>query len=465
MANATVRDSKLARLLVAILLGITSPRGTEGQPAPDGDPPRKNYLLPALEIVGFDLALNLFDRAFLGEAYRSDWTSIKRNLRRRWVVENDPYAINQFGHPFQGSMYHNFARSAGLNFWESLGYTFAGSILWEIAGETTPPSKNDQIASGIAGSFLGEGLLRVAHLLYERADGSPRFGRKLAAATLSPSLTFNRRAFGERYDGILDSRGAEYYRRWQIGVSGTARNVVGASTRVRRTEALVDLSIEYGLPGLPGYRYRRPFDHFVLQATGSSANGFENILTRGVLLGRAYAGGDTYRGVWGLYGSYDYIAPQIFRVSTTALSLGTTGQWSPGGPLAVQGTLLGGAGYAAVGTMHGTDEDDYHYGIAPQALAAARVIFGDRASLDLTAREYFVSDVARASTRGHDNIIRAESAVTVRLFRQNAVAVRYLWSRRDAFSPDLGDRTQIRGTIGVLYTLLGHDRFGAVAWR
>jgi hypothetical protein len=28
-----------------------------------------------------------------------------------------------------------------------------------------------------------------------------------------------------------------------------------------------------------------------------------------------------------LYGGYDYISPQVFRVSTTAASLGTTFQW------------------------------------------------------------------------------------------------------------------------------------------
>ena len=64
--------------------------------------------------------------------------------------------VNQLGHPYQGSMYHGFARSAGLSYWESLLYTFAGSAVWEIAGETTPPSKNDQVASGIGGLAMSE---------------------------------------------------------------------------------------------------------------------------------------------------------------------------------------------------------------------------------------------------------------------------------------------------------------------
>jgi hypothetical protein len=169
--------------------------------------------------------------------------------------------------------------------------------------------------------------------------------------------------------------------------------------------------------------------------------------------------------VWGLYGNYDYIAPQTFRVSSTGLSLGTTGQAWLTESIALQGTVLGGAGYTAVGTTRSTSERDYNYGLAPQALAALRLILGERASIDLTGREYFVSRVAAATRGGHDNIIRLDAALTVRLYRQHAIAVKYLWNRRDAFYPDVGDSSQSRGTVGIFYTYLGHDRFGAVEWR
>ena len=43
-------------------------------------------------------------------------------------------------------------------------------------------------------------------------------------------------------------------------------------------------------------------------------------MTRGLLAGRSYAVGERYSGVWGLYGSYDYIAPQTYRVASTAFS-------------------------------------------------------------------------------------------------------------------------------------------------
>ncbi len=185
---------------------------------------------------------------------------------------------------------------------------------------------------------------------------------------------------------------------------------------------------------------------------------------RGLLLGKPYEAGRNYRGVAGIYGSYDYIAPQVYRISSTALSIGTTAQAWLTKNIALQGTGLAGAGYAAVGTLHGSADGDYHYGVAPQALLALRLIFGDKASLDVTGREYFVTGVGGA-TAGHDNIIRTDLAFTWRIQRQHAISIRYLWNRRDATYSTPGDRTQSRATFGIFYTLLGSDRFGAVDWR
>jgi hypothetical protein len=463
-------------LLLCIALCASSFVRAEDAPAPPAsdttrifDPARhwaddKSYVIPAAEIVGFDVLLNRYNHAFSGSHdYDVTLDTIRRNLRHKWVADNDPFKVNQFLHPYQGSMYHGFARSAGLDFWPSLGYTFAGSAFWEIFGESTPPSRNDQIASGVAGSFLGEALFRMSSLVLEH-DEIPPFWRELGAAAISPATGFNRLAFGNRFKGVFDSHDPERYSRFAVGVSTQTQNIPGTSTKQRRNEALVDYALDYGLPGKPGYTYTRPFDYFSFQSTASTANGFENIMTRGLLLGRDYDWGERYRGIWGLYGSYDYISPQLFRVSSTALSLGTTAQWSPREDFALQGTGLFGAGYAGVGTINGTDDTDYHYGLAPQALAALRFIFGDRVSLDLTAREYFVSRVAGAATHGHDNILRGDTALTWRIHGPHALSQRYLWSRRDADYPGLGDRTQSRATIGLYYTLLGQDGFGAVKW-
>jgi hypothetical protein len=224
--------------------------------------------------------------------------------------------------------------------------------------------------------------------------------------------------------------------------------------------------MDYGLPGKPGYTYRRPFDYFSFQATGSTANVIENVMTRGLLVGHDYEVGPNYRGVWGLYGSYDYLAPQFYHLSSTALAVGTSGQWWLSKENALQLNALAGIGYAAASTLRRSDpgDRDYHYGLAPQAMLGLRWIYGDRASLDVTAREYYVSRVAGAGN-GFDNIVRTDASFTWRVHNQHGIAVKYLFNRRDASYPGQDRRTQARGTLGIYYVLLGQDRFGAVDWR
>ena len=423
---------------------------------------KRSYGIPAAEILGFDLLLNRIDRQIYGQDYAVSLSSVRRNLRGGWVVDNDPYSINQLLHPYQGSVYHGFARSAGLGYWTSLGYTFAGSLGWEIAGETTRPSKNDQVASGIAGSFLGESLFRMSSLVLEK--GHDNALRELAAAAISPPTGFNRLAFGERFREVWDSREAPYYSRVQIGASGGLRQ--GATPpQLKRNELLVDYAMDYGLPGKAGYRYERPWDYFAFQVTASSANAIENLSTRGLLVGSDYSAGERYRGLWGLYGMYDYISPQVFRISSTALALGTTAELRAAHGVTVQGSLLGGVGYAGVSSLHGSSDTDYHYGATPQALLNLRFIFGNRASLDFNAREFFVSRVAGAGTGGRDNIARADLTLTVRVFREHGVAIKYLWSRRDATFPTLADLSQSRATVGLYYAYVARESFGAVGGR
>jgi hypothetical protein len=452
-------------------LAAADAQGDDAQGDPSSQqPPKKNpYVVPALEIFAFDVLVNRVNRYWGSgrDDYRVTIGSIRHNLHSSWNVDADPFRTNQLGHPYQGAMYHGFARSAGLDYWQSLGLTFLGSVGWEIAGERTPPSRNDQVASGIGGTFLGEPLYRMANLLLEFGGETPARWREIGAALIAPANAFNRHVFGHGMGLVFDSRRPEYYGRLQVGLMGATQSQPGASARPQRYESQVDFLLDYGLPGKDDYVYRRPFDYFAFRTTLSSANGFANVMSRGLLLGRDYRVGHNYRGIWGLYGTYDYVSPQTFRISTTALSLGTTWQWRASQAVTLQGSVLGGLGYAAVGTVNGTSDVDYHYGVAPHALLDLRLIHGDRWSFDFTGREYFVSRIGATSggPGGHDNIVRADLALTYRVKDLHAITFKYLYNRRDATSVALGSRSQSRGTIGIFYTLLGQDRFGTVDWK
>ncbi len=434
----------------------------------------KSYLIPALEIPAFLLLLNGYDRLAYPNSVEPDGqktydvnlTTFRDHVvHGPWGIDRDAFNVNQFLHPYQGSMYHGFARSAGLNYWESLLYTSAGSFLWETGGETSHPSINDQIGSGIGGSFFGEALFRMASLLLEDDGGKPGFWHEFGGAIVSPSMGINRLAFGERFKPVFPSHKPATFWRARMGLNLNSDQ--GGLSTVTRHEATADFVMAYGLPGKPGYTYTRPFDyfHFEFTSLGNADNPFDNVMIRGLLLGKDYEAGSSYRGIWGIYGGYDYISPHIFRVSSTSVSLGTTFQWWLSRKVALQGSALGGVGYAAAGNVTQVGERDYHYGIAPQGLLALRLILGDRAMFDLTGRSYYLTGMGGGDPGGRETIDRLNMGFTVRIYGRHALGLQYIASIRDAHYPDRADSRQTAGTVSLVYTFLSDARFGAVEWR
>lgn len=441
------------------------------EPAPDAAPaatgaaerPYKSYGAAALEILGFQVLLNRFDRAYFGNDYAVSMGSIRRNLHSSWVEDRDSFEINQMGHPYQGSVYFGLARSNGLSFWESLGYSFAGSAVWEIAGETTPPSRNDQITTSFGGAFLGEALYRMANLVLEDGDGlSPRW-REAAAAVVSPPLAFNRHVGGARRAPLWASHNPALFSRIQLGAGIAAHGNVGPSLEPKRNEAAADFALDYGLPGKPGYTYRRPFDYFLFRLRLSNV-GVESLATRGLLFGAPYEGGVSLRGIAGLYGSYDYLSPQQFRVASTGLSLGTNAQWRLAERVALQGHLSAGFGYTSTGTVRASSGQQYTYGYAPQAMLMLRLIWGDRLSFDLVSRGFFDGRLARPDTSVTDGVIRGDASVTYKLRGPHAISLKYITSRRRFSFPGVTERQQRLDTIGLYYSYQLTRGSGAVNW-
>ena len=169
-------------------------------------------------------------------------------------------------------------------------------------------------------------------------------------------MGLNRLVYGDRFAGVFRSNDPAVYTRVDLGESLSAHfysNVNAnadptappAAQTFKRQSASAIFTMAYGLPGKPDYSYERPFDYFNFELSADTTNAVETVFSRGLLLGTDYALGADYRGIWGLYGTYEYVAPQVFRVSTTAAALGTTGQWWISRQVALQGTALFGVGY------------------------------------------------------------------------------------------------------------------------
>lgn len=440
----------------------------------------KSYLLPALEIPGFLTLLNLYDRQRYTTpdenghmVYNTSLATAWSHLRNQdWKFDSDPFNTNQFAHPYQGAMMYGFARSSGLSFWESLIYSNLGSFTWEMAGEDQAPSVNDQITTGNAGSLLGEALYRMSNLALGDSS-APGFLRETGAMLISPTSGVNELVFYKRFAANLPAVSPANFWRVTLGASLNTQKSDIFSTNLKNNTAM-DFYMAYGQPGKPGYSYVRPLDYFDFQVTflADSQNPVENVMLRGMLLGRKYEAGQNFRGIWGLYGSYDYISPYLFRVSSTAVSFGATGQYWVAPGMALQGSVLGGVGFGAAGTNAVTNAAetttitrDYHFGITPQWLMTAALHCGDRAILELTGRGYYVSGHGSDDGSGSESILRTNAGITFRVWGRHALGVQFTESIRVATHNNIRTRQQSEGTLTLVYTYLGNARLGAVEWR
>jgi Domain of unknown function (DUF3943) len=402
------------------------PRGDEavGRPVSGG----RRLAVPAAETVATQLVMMEWSR-WVGIAPWSHVTadSVERNLNGRWVLDRDGFYVNQFGHPYQGTFPFTAARSAGLGFWGSAPFTVGASLLWEVAGETTAPSLNDQVTTTVSGIVLGEMLYRFAGALYGEGGA---FNEALAFL-LAPWGAVNHRVLGTAQ--VVHAPPS----RWQLAAGGatyTGPGPSGGGTPL----PWGGLSILYGVPGREGLELDDPFDHFSLETSWTaSEQPAATVLARGVLAGTTFDA-DVAAGLYGLYLSFDLDTPPGHRISTTALGFGGSARRDLGRGLALEGdaiasaVLLGAAG--AVDRGPDGQGRDYRFGPGQQALLAVRLLAGKRASAGLSLRQYllFASD----GEPGSELLLHGAATASIRLVGPAGVGVelaRYL--RRAEIGP------------------------------
>ena len=155
---------------------------------------KKRPLLALGEVAFINVGVWAYDR-YVGKhdfAY-INWRSIKENLRTGFHWDNDVMGTNNLSHPYHGSLYFNSARSNGMNFYQSIPFTAAGSIIWELFLENEAPSINDLVATTVGGTMIGEVLFRTSHLILNNSKrGANRALREISAGILSPVQGVNR---------------------------------------------------------------------------------------------------------------------------------------------------------------------------------------------------------------------------------------------------------------------------------
>lgn len=440
------------------------------------EPPRLQLLPPELR----ELPVRARDHAWLlpigekllgdaitwsiAKAWGEEWTDIslatmKRNLSGKWTFDPNDFATNQFGHPYQGHLAFSAWRSAGHEFWESVPFPIVMSTLWELFAETEPPSINDAITTPVGGVFLGEVLYRLSSMVLDDGGLRPGPWREVAAGLISPPNGVTRALTGNRYRTRPEEPIPSYA---ELRLGGSFSGSAYADGERKLTSGLVQGSVQVtsGLP-VGGWTHRKPFDHFDFYGSIVASDAPWIVLqVRGLLNGGSYGGGAS-RGLWGLWGLYDMTTLQPFRVSTSALGVGTTGQWAAWNGVVLQGTALAALGFGAGGSRAASaDTPDYHYGLGGLSLLEAKLIAADRGVVRVATRQYHVGGLVSPEA-GSETIAYQTFGATLRVIGRHAIGLEVTRARRWASFPDRSDSYNSFAQAIAYYAIVSDETMGS----
>jgi hypothetical protein len=284
----------------------------------------KKPWLAALETVASNVLTWASDRYLFNEPYSHisprTWMA---NLEAGFGFDSDPFATNFLAHPLHGSVYFNTARSLGMSFFESIPYTFGGSVLWEEFGETTRPSIDDLILTTTAGICIGESLFRLSsQILDDTASGKERFWRELAAAIVDPVRGLNRLFFGD-WKRVASTNG-QLREPIHGSVAVSEKLVMGNSGASNPASSVgIEFDAVYGQSS-DKVVSRSPFDLIVLSAEvryrDSKVYGFANAYA--LWIGKQSFNKEGQRHLLGLFQHYDYMKIELFHMGGTSLTGG-----------------------------------------------------------------------------------------------------------------------------------------------
>ena len=364
--------------------GSASPAlvGSDSLPCPDCVPPIRVWAalgdLMLVQVIPF--SIDHFVRKY-------EWADVglqtwKNNLSYPWQWDDNAFLNNQFSHPYQGSLYFNSARTNGFNFWQSAGWPFLGSFMWETFFEAWAPAPNDFINTGVGGVILGETFYRLSNLVLDNtATGRERVFREVGAALINPVGGLNRLIRGET--GKVSATPPSWRPSFLLGVVDlgyrrTTQSLGSGFIESGSNQWNATFSLAYGNPvkDLSG----PPFSYFAIRAdlAGPGETGLVNQLSaRGSLA--AWPLGSGRHNQLSLSMEYDYFNNPAFVYGGQSVQFGLVslighpgGDWWGQTSILLNGVILGATQSDLYRSVEGRD---YDYGPGAGAIGTARFLY------------------------------------------------------------------------------------------
>ncbi len=392
--------------------------------------PEKNYLLPAVEIIGLNLSLGavntyIFDQDFA----KISWRTIEDNFKTGFVWDEDHFLMNQFLHPFHGANYFNAARSNGLSFWESAPYTFGGSLMWELFMENEPPSSNDLVTTSFSGITLGEISYRVSNLIIdESSTGFERFIREFTSTVINPMQGFNRLIRGDMWKpGSLNKRPD-----FKL-IASTGVHTVFFSKNINDSKTYLTLRANLNYSDrFEVDKHTKPFDYFSLHAEVNIAEGDDivGIFASGVITDSKLKLFDNTDNIIGLYKEIDLFINDVYKLTAASV----TGQLINRVLLSNSLTMENNINISAI-IMGGTNsqyavEEGKEYNLGPGASGSIGIkfLFVNFGEVFSNYKRYWIHTLSGAESNEFVGLLSA--GINYQLYSKTALGLEYLLYER-----------------------------------
>ncbi len=285
--------------------------------------PQKPLWLPVLETFAQNFLMGGFNYVTGSEFAHIGPSTIAHNFERGWSTDADEFPTNMLGHPIQGSIYYNFARSSGYNFWVSLGVASIGSWQWEFFMENEPPAWNDQVMTAYGGSLIGEVLYRLSSLIIDESTvGAERVWREIGAGIFNPGRLFNRLIFG-RTSRVTN---ANLYKKERFfgEVAFGGNNVAEGTSFEEKGNKNPMLTLDFTYGRLFKSSKIEPFDFFRLKAALNFKNQplFGQLSLYNIFAGNVVKYKNQSNFLYGVFGYFDYLENNVYQVGATGVGLG-----------------------------------------------------------------------------------------------------------------------------------------------